>query len=173
MTTNHHTAIATGAAANAAVINSPLEELDAAIPGDIGARVYNSANITIPTATQTALTFNSERYDTNGIHSTVTFTGRLTAQIAGRYLIIGSVSWASGTATRQASIRLNGTTSIAFNTNYIASALTLVQPVATIYVLGMGDYVELMVFQNTGGNLDIQSAAQYSPEFMMQLLERT
>lgn len=31
MTTNHHTAIATGAAANAAVINSPLSELDAVI----------------------------------------------------------------------------------------------------------------------------------------------
>jgi hypothetical protein len=32
MTTNHHTAIATGAAANAAIINSPLEALDAVIP---------------------------------------------------------------------------------------------------------------------------------------------
>lgn len=33
MTTNHHTAITTGAAANAATINSPLGELDAAISG--------------------------------------------------------------------------------------------------------------------------------------------
>jgi len=32
MTTNHHTAISTGAAANAATINTPLGELDAVIP---------------------------------------------------------------------------------------------------------------------------------------------
>lgn len=32
MTTNHHTAISTGAAANAATINSPLSQLDSAIP---------------------------------------------------------------------------------------------------------------------------------------------
>lgn len=35
MTTNHHTPISTGAAANAATINSPLAELDAAIPTNI------------------------------------------------------------------------------------------------------------------------------------------
>lgn len=46
MTTNHHTAISTGAAANAATINSPLAELDAAINDRVvlPARVFGIVN---------------------------------------------------------------------------------------------------------------------------------
>lgn len=43
MTTNHHTPIATGAAANASNINSPLSELDAAVPAS-GAAAIGVAN---------------------------------------------------------------------------------------------------------------------------------
>lgn len=46
MSTTHHTAITTGAAANAAVINSPLGELDAAIVTEAAARVAADAEFT-------------------------------------------------------------------------------------------------------------------------------
>ena len=73
------------------------------------ARAYNDAAISIPNATTTALTFNSERWDTNTIHSTVTATGRLTAVTAGVYNIFGHVRFASNnTGSRIVSIRLNG-----------------------------------------------------------------
>ena len=47
------------------------------------ARAYNDANISIANVTSTPLTFNSERWDTDTIHSTVTATGRLTAVKSG------------------------------------------------------------------------------------------
>jgi len=47
MTTNHHTSITTGAAANAATVNSPLGELDAAISGLIaGTESIDLLNLT-------------------------------------------------------------------------------------------------------------------------------
>ena len=74
---------------------------------DIGARVYNNANISIPDSTVTALTFNSERWDTDSIHSTVSNTSRLTAQTASKYDIKGNIKWASNsTGTRLIIINL-------------------------------------------------------------------
>src|SRR5512139_390154 len=48
-------------------------------------RVNNSANISINSATDTVLTFDTEDVDSNGMHSTVSNTSRLTAIVAGTY----------------------------------------------------------------------------------------
>ena len=53
---------------------------------DIGARVYNDANISIPDNTETAVTFNTEEWDTDTIHDPSTNPERLTAKTAGKYL---------------------------------------------------------------------------------------
>ena len=45
--------------------------------------VYNNANISIATGTNTALTFNSERYDNAAMHSTSSNTQRITAPTGG------------------------------------------------------------------------------------------
>ncbi|GAI97483.1 unnamed protein product, partial [marine sediment metagenome] len=39
---------------------------------------------------------------------------------------------------------------------------------ATIYDLIVGDYVEVQVYQNSGGPLDVRKLSQISTEFMMQ-----
>src|SRR5512139_267514 len=81
---------------------------------NIGCRVYNNAAINIANDTVTALTFNSERFDTNGIHSTALNTGRLTCQTAGTYVITAHAAFAANaTNRRQITIRLNGATIIA------------------------------------------------------------
>ena len=54
MTTNHHTDIATGATANAATINSPLGELDAAISIVKGIEKLSAASFGITNATPSA-----------------------------------------------------------------------------------------------------------------------
>ncbi len=135
----------------------------------VGARVYNSANITLTTGVVTLLTFNSERYDNDTIHSTSTNTGRLTAQTEGYYIINGSCRWvANATGQRFLNIKLNGTTFIgtqSLDTTSGGNPAVIALP--TIYFLNVGDYVELHAFQNSGGNLDVENFGNNSPEFMM------
>ena len=79
----------------------------------IGARVYNSAAQSITTSSATALTFDTERYDTDTIHSTSVNTSRLTCITAGIYIISGQMEFASNTVgLREVFIQLNGTTRI-------------------------------------------------------------
>ena len=139
----------------------------------IGARVYNSANIACTNAADTLLTFNSERYDTDTIHSTASNTGRLTATTAGKYHISATVIFAaSATGARGLQIRLNGTTTVAIvRTPAVAggtdsTALTI----STDYDLAATDYVELLAYQTSGGSLNAVAGGNYSPEFMMHRL---
>jgi hypothetical protein len=77
-----------------------------------GCRVYNSANQSIPNDADTALTFDSERFDTNAFHSTATNTSRIT--IPGMYLVFGGIEFAaSATGLRYLYFRLNGSDNIA------------------------------------------------------------
>lgn len=41
------------------------------------------------------------------------------------------------------------------------------QVITTLYDLGVDDYIEVMVYQTSGGALNVEKTAQYSPEFMM------
>lgn len=135
-----------------------------------GARVYNDANISIANATLTALTFNSERYDTDAIHDTGSNTSRLTCVTAGKYLIAGSCTWdANQLGNRGVLIELNGTgVYISRDTRDIDSATYHAFAVATVYDLAVDDYLELIAHQTSGGALNILSVGNDSPEFMMQ-----
>lgn len=135
------------------------------------ARVYNSSAQTIGTASTTVLTFNSERFDTNTLHDTSTNTSRLTAPVTGLYTISGMVTFATnGTGRRQLRITLNGTTDLAIAQFPGDATLPVRMNVQTIYHLSATDYVELRVYQDSGGNLDTVVGAAASPEFAMALL---
>lgn len=134
---------------------------------DGSARVYDSSNQSISDATRTALTFDSERFDTDGIHSTVTNTSRLTCQTAGVYVISEMVAWdGNATGFRQTGVRLNGSTLVAESTDSPTSS-QINQTICTIYKLAVSDYVELTVRQNSGGSLNVLVFGNYSPEFAM------
>jgi len=133
------------------------------------ARVYNSANISITDATLTALTFNSERWDVGALHSTSVNTGRLTAPITGLYVIGGHVRWAINSAgQRSVRIRLNGGADIAMQSSMaLTDGNDALQTIATAYRLAKNEYVDMTVYQNSGGALNIVAAGNYSPEFWM------
>lgn len=137
----------------------------------IGARVYHNATQSISSGgTAAPLAFNSERYDTDTIHDNSTNNTRLTCKTAGSYLIIGSVLFdVNATGQRLLEIRLNGTTLLADQrTNAIAGGtLGTGLTIATQYPLAVNDYVELLVFQNSGSSLNVLSAGNYTPEFMI------
>jgi hypothetical protein len=133
-------------------------------------RAYNSANISINNATETLLTFDSERFDNNTLHSTVTNTGRLTATVAGTYVITLDITWASNTTgIRYMYIRLNGSTLIAITKLPTSGqgGLNDWMHLSTIYSMAATDYVEAVVYQNSGGALNVVTAGNYSPEFSM------
>jgi hypothetical protein len=135
------------------------------------ARVYNNTAIPIPHNTTTELPFNSKRWDNNSIHSTTTNNRRLTCRTAGLYSINGHVQFASNaTGSRVASILLNGTHVIANMRVPAVSDGATVLTVSTVWSLAVGNYVELRVYQTSGGNLDVLVTASYSPEFGMTYL---
>lgn len=141
---------------------------------DHGARVTHSTAQTISTGTGvTTLAFNTERWDTDTIHDTVTNNSRLTCKTAGKYLIGCHVTFASNaTGSRAAFLMLNGTTYIAItreNTD-TGSGFTTCIECTTVYDLAVNDYVECQVQQSSGGNLDVLSAGNFTPEFYMQRL---
>ena len=134
---------------------------------DISARVYNSTVLSIPNNTDTVLTFNSERWDTDNIHSTVSNTSRLTVQTAGKYYIYGHINWANNpTGRRYVYLLVNSITVLGTQTAPTV-ANNMNQNINTHYSLNAGDYVELLVNQDSGGTLNVNPIGSYSPEFGM------
>jgi len=136
---------------------------------DIGARVYNNANISIPDATITTLTFNTERWDTDTIHEGVTNPARLTCKTAGKYIISANVRWAgNATGLRILYLYYNGTDEIGKEVRVNLTTDAISQTLTTIYELAVNDYVTIAVAQNSTGALDVTYTAKYSPDFMIQ-----
>jgi hypothetical protein len=136
-------------------------------PADISARVYHTGPVTIPDSVNTVLTFDSARYDTANIHNPDTNASRLTAPIAGKYLLFGHVTWVGDPTIglRQLAIYKNGDPiAIQFQPGATFS-------IATHHELKANDYVELLVFQNSGGPHTIADgchpAQNYAQEFGM------
>ena len=144
-----------------------------AVPVGGGARAYNSGTVAVAASTETIVTLDSERSDSNGFHSTSSNTGRMTIPTggAGRYSITGTVEWAASAlgTLRRLSIRLNGTTYIAKDEITSIINVVLPQTVTTIYDLADADYVELIAFQDTAGSVNLAASGNYSPEFAITL----
>lgn len=133
-----------------------------------GARVHNSVNQTLTSGSRAFLTFDSERWDNDSIHSTSTNTERMTCKTAGKYIITGNVQ-ISGHATgiRQISFFLNGTTTLAMDRKEPEGTGTEHLSLTTIYDLAVNDYVDLRILQNSGGDLNTIVNTNDSPEFSM------
>ena len=138
-------------------------------PFNVGARVYNDASEVIPNGGWHAVSFNSERWDTDNIHDNSTNNSRLTCKTAGLYVITFNGEFpgaASGRAV--ARILLNGATVICMMSNLLTSLGPIRMNPSTVYTLSINDYVEVQVYQESGGDLNLAAAANYSPEFLMQ-----
>lgn len=160
--------LATGAVGTSALTDGSLSAAKfATLPH---ARVYNNAHISVPNATATTLTFNSERWDTELIHDPITDAGRLTCKTAGLYEIKAQVEFAvSATGIRILRLQLNTATTIA--EVRVASSggtypTTLVIP--TDYRLAVNDHVTASVYHEAGGPLNVNYTGNLSPEFSMR-----
>lgn len=132
-------------------------------------RVRNSTNVShTATGNYQAVTFDSERVDVGPMHDTSTNTSRLTVPAGGGglYSAGGLIEFAgNATGRRGIQLRLNGTTVIARVEAANLGANDHPLNIATVYQLAAGDYLELMGYQASGGNLNMQATSAYSPEF--------
>lgn len=143
--------------------------------GDLAARAFNSGAQAITSGTSAVITLDSERWDTDTIHSTSSNTSRLTATTAGRYQITGHIEWAAPTVggtngQRLLEILLNGATVLAAqDCGFAGQNPTRASPCtcSTHYNLAATDYVELRVTQRVQTTLNVNASSNYSPEFEM------
>lgn len=137
-------------------------------------RTGHNANQSIANTTFTVLAFNTEVYDRDGlgtstIHDNATNNSRLICRVAGAYSTKACIQWAANAVgIRQVNVRLNGTTTIGVETrSEVTADVAEVMTVTTDYDLAVNDYVEVVVYQSSGGALDVSLAASYSPTFCM------
>lgn len=135
---------------------------------DLSARVYNSADISIADATTTILTFNSELWDTDAIHSTAANTDLLTCKTAGKYIMYGTVYFdTNATGYRFVGIyhqAISGYVVVNYAANAGAAVGTALA-VSTIYPMNVNEWVRLEVRQTSGGALNVRNLPNYSAHF--------
>lgn len=158
---------ATGNLITAAMWNTDLVENIKFLANPPACRVFHSVNQSIANNADAVLAFNSERFDTAAMHDTVTNNSRITIPVAGLYLCQLNVSWApNATGARVAHIRVNGATIISSVVEQAASTgVATRQFTGCTYKFVAGDYIEAIVFQNSGGALNAETFGNLSPEF--------
>lgn len=125
-----------------------------------GCKAFNSAVISCSNGVATALTLDSEEYDTDGFHSTSANTSRFTipAGLGDYYLITVGGFWAAN-PTNGSSVRaiVNGTTNVKTFGGGLVGAADYVA-LAVVAKLVVGDYVEGYAQQSSSGAINFGNA---------------
>jgi hypothetical protein len=107
--------------------------------------------------TETVLTFDSELLDTDGFHSTVTNTGRITIPTGkgGKYFVFAWGQFGNNvTGYRQIQIVVNGQTGTPNRVaNTFVASFNAGLTTTGCAILAANDYIEVEAYQNSGGNL--------------------
>jgi len=137
-----------------------------------GVRVFNSTTQNISNATNTAITFNSESYDTNSYHDTSSNTSRLTVPTTGYYRFEGVIFVdINATGGRYLEIKKNGTGIQAVETGASTQASVATSLVFHAQLSATaGDYFELFLYQTSGGTLNTYNATTAYNHFSAQFL---
>ncbi len=136
-----------------------------------GALALKTADQTIPNATFTTLSFNTETngYDTASYHDNTTNNSRMTIPAGkdGYFWVWFNVTYApNGTGRRIARILKNGTSS--FSLEATPNATANLEPgisAGKAFSAVAGDYFEIDVYQTSGGNLDVYGSQVYNTQF--------
>ena len=126
----------------------------------VGCNIYRNSNVSIPNATATAIEYNTEVFDTDAFHDNSTNPSRVTipAGKGGKYLFTAWNNFASNaTGYRNMDLFINGTTltgssGVGWTPNASGNNSGTI---AVILDLVATDYVEVLVTQTSGGNLNL------------------
>jgi len=131
--------------------------------GDKSVRVYDGSTQSISNATQTAVAFDTETFDTDVMHDNSTNNARLTAKTAGKYLVTAHVGFAAdGTGVREIHLNHSVAGDIAVISRNAEANRTNYVSVATVYAMDVDEYVTCQVYQNSGGSLNVLNGVWHS-----------
>ncbi len=134
--------------------------------GFVGCSLYDSnATQSIATGTDTVVTFNSEFFDTDGFHSTVTNTGRITIPSGkgGKYLFIASAFFVNLASGKEARFYKNGSQLLSYG--WTSASGVAGTSISAIIDLVATDYIEFRVVQSSGGNADLYKSGAGAGEY--------
>lgn len=139
------------------------------LPTFIGERWNRNANQIIATGNVTTVQFGgtpdftTKRTGYPGIYDDTTYRWTIPAGLSGIWTIAGVVRWDNNsTGHRTVSVLLNGTTiiySYRMPTSSVTGDLSL--PVVLTWPFSEGEYFEVQVNQNSGGNLNLVGGSEY------------
>lgn len=131
---------------------------------EVGARIYHNANQSIADATAAVLSLNTTRRANN----ITVGADKLTVVEAGWYALAASVAFASNAVgLRFINLKINGTTYIGSQSTSALNGLPTQLGVTTLYYLVATDFVQIEVYQDSGGALNVLASTNYSPELSM------
>lgn len=149
--TNGHTLVADSAETTGLKWAAP-----SSTPTFVGCVLTKSVGQSIPNSTATDVTWDVESLDTNGFHSTVTNTERITipSGYAGKYLVVAQLSYGNNaTGDFRRSIIYKNTTQLSI-ANVRPNRAT---PVASFIAdMAVGDYFKAVADQDSGGSLTLE-----------------
>jgi len=135
---------------NGAVTPSKFSSIPAA-----SVTIANTINVN--NTSSTIVPFESKSFDIGNIHNPATNSSRLVAPIDGIYQISAMVTWSSNeNGIRQISIRRNNV--IRMGDTRTAAGVTS-QSMSGLLLLNKDDFVDLLVFQDSGTTLELISGA--------------
>ena len=138
-----------------------------------GARVRRGAAVTLTSGVTAVLSYDATDFNVGGVYSSAQ-PSRMTAPVAGRYLIIATARWQSNEAGRRTiALEVNGTAAQIARTNVSphvqgGGAFNPEQAAEAIYRLNAGDYVEVWAYQDSGVPLTLLTAVDNGVTFAME-----
>jgi hypothetical protein len=136
----------------------------------VGASVHNSTTQSVTASQENYLTLDTEDFDTDGFHSTVTDTSRLTVPtgLGGKYLVIGSM-WSTTNTSHDFRIVKNRTTKYA--DSHLTGGAGAAGQTHTILDLSAGDYVELSTYPAGNASVGHASLREAQTDFSIMRLD--
>lgn len=126
------------------------------------AQLYRTTSQSTTTGVFAALQWDAENIDTDGGHSTSTNNSRYTAQTSGWYEVTASVLWAAdstaGFRLTNVDVNNSGFPQIYDMSTPMSDNSCVLNPCGKVF-LNVGDYVEVKVYQTSGGNRLIAGGA--------------
>lgn len=130
------------------------------------ARVYNSTDLTLTSGIDYSLTFDSEVFNYQAMHSLSSNTDRLTAPVAGLYLVVFIADVQSLKAPELIARIIAGVgTTIARQVLEPGTFQNVVPTLSTLWRMNQGDYVTAHLAQASGQDAVSKAQSVYSPQF--------
>ena len=126
--------------------------------------LYIAGTPLIANVTYTNLGWDAEHFDPFGLHDNAVNNSRITIAKAGKYFVHTVVKWDfNTTGTRFVFILVNGTINIGLEQE--GKSFDQLMIVQRQFNLAVGDYLQVQVYQSSGGNLIVRGAGQYNSFF--------